>query len=146
MDERVIRMVNPVRQGSVMHFYEGQLTVDDKGVVLVPADKRHWVLRLWRLGFNKTLDGKLCCTHPDIHIAHELATVEELPQVSVTPVDETETAESGEETNDEGADAGRQPAGDDGVRTSEPARDVSLPAEGDDGSDGDEPADGGEGD
>ena len=57
---------------------------------------------------------------------------------AVTPVDETETAKSGEGTDDEGIDAGRQPAGDDGVRSSESASDGSDAGAGDDSGVGDE--------
>lgn len=65
----------------------------------------------------------------------------------VTPVAETETAESGEETDtDEGSADRGQPVEDDGVRSSEPDGDGSLPEGGVDGRLGDEPADGGAGD
>jgi hypothetical protein len=59
-----------------------------------------------------------------------------------TPVVETETAESGEETDtDASPDRGRQPAGEDGVRTSEPDRSEGD-AEGElAGSGGSSPAD-----
>lgn len=57
------------------------------------------------------------------------------------PADEAETAESGEETaDDEAADVGGLPAGDDGIRPSAEDRPESLPDEGLDSGDGDGPA------
>lgn len=100
------------------YFYEGEVDVHF-GVIELPRDPGfvHWVQRAWMKGYR--LD-------PVSGRSYEL---DELVAMLST--------ESAVEDADEGTDAGRLPAGEDGLREGELPRDESLSEEGLDGSDGD---------
>lgn len=80
------------------YFYEGETPVRG-GVVEVPTNRFEWVMRLWMLGFKIGRDGNLIT---DLE----------------TYFNEDKARDAKEKDASEGADAGRQPDAQDGVRTS----------------------------
>lgn len=172
----VVRLRHTTRQGDWRFYhYEGELPVVD-GVLTIPLDMPEVIKRAWIQGFRMTAEGRViadlakhvraatpdanepenteccaeeCCGEATGCAVEECCSecAEDDCECAVTPVDETETAESGEETttDEDSADRG-QPVEDDGVRSGESSGDGSLPEGGDDGRSGDEPADGGAGD
>lgn len=79
------------------YFYDGELKVTD-GHIEVPVERPEWAQRLWILGFQEDFDGQ--------------------PIEDIFAHMQREQARDAKEIDaSEGADAGRQPDDQDGVRT-----------------------------
>jgi hypothetical protein len=120
---------------SVLYFYDGELPVEG-GVVTIPDGADVWAGAAWVQGYQIEAEtGE--------HVDHNTVVERARGTAAVAESDDDDSdEESGEDDADEGADAGRQPAVEDGVRTSEQPRADELPLEGDGSGDGDGAADG----
>lgn len=109
----------------VFYFYDGEVPIKD-GIVEIPLDRPEWVQRAYIMGYRYD------------PVSEEILTLDEAlagARAVVAPVEPESTESAGEDV--EGTDAGRQPAGEDGLRESEQPRADSLPEEGLDGGVGD---------
>ena len=104
----MIRMKHPAFDHDwTEYFYDGELTVT-KGVVEVPSERPEWAQRLWILGFMQTPEG--------VQITNIIEHIDVLKAQDAKEIDASE-----------GADAGRQPNDQDGVRTSPAKGSRSVP-------------------
>lgn len=101
----------------VVHFYDGMLIAYD-GIIEVPVDREHWIKRLWMTGYNLTPSGERLWTWQQVL---------ELAQGKPTIDEPKPTKKKKKEDADEGADSGRQPVAEDGVRQGEPTGSESIP-------------------
>lgn len=91
----------------IEHFYDGMLPTED-GMIEVPADREHWIKRLWVKGYNLSPSGKRLWTWRQVlEEIQEQNTVKQTPKKKAAPP--VEAFVDKEEDADEGADSGRQP-------------------------------------
>lgn len=107
------------------YFYDGEVAISD-GIVEIPLDRPEWVQRAYIMGYRHD------------PVTEEALTLDEAlsgVRVSFAPAEPESTESAGEDN--EGSDAGGQPAWEDGVREGEQPRADGLPEGELDGSVGD---------
>lgn len=98
----------------VFYFYDGEVPIAN-GVVEIPVDRPEWVQRAYIMGYRHD------------PVTEEVLTLDEAlagGRVPVAPAEPESTKSAGDDI--ETVDAGRQPAGNNGVRTSKPTRRPSV--------------------
>lgn len=91
------------------YFYDGELWVTDS-VISVPSERPEWLRRSYILGFRQTPEGEW---------------IEDLDTYVNKVIAEAQDAK--ETDASEGADAGRQPTAEDGIRTGAKKGSRSVP-------------------